>query len=506
MYILLIILAMSLLQCQSSADIQTFTKIRSAVKAGQFYSDDAQELQETVDLFLAQARAPLSSTAPAAIIVPHAGYIYSGQIAADAYNQARGHKYDLIILMGPNHTISGFEGISVFAGKGYQTPLGLCEIDKEGTRALISADPQIVFEPRVHEQEHSLEVQIPFIQTLFPDTPLIAAVIGTPRAELCHHFGENIKTLFAEKKILLIASTDLSHYPEYSVAMEMDSQTLSAILTLDETTFLDVMKGPAEPVPSLSTLACGKGPILTLLAAVPGWGVREGSLVSKANSGDCLLGDPDRVVGYGAVAFYPHPAPEIYEPEIQTDTIVENLTDSQRMALLQIAHQTIDQYLRTGTTPLIRDGDPELWQKQGAFVTLKKHGQLRGCIGHMSEDLPLCRVVGRMALQAAFNDRRFDPLNWDEWPDIELEVSVLTPFKPIEKPQDFIVGRDGIIIRNGGRSAVYLPQVATEQGWDREQTLQHLCQKAGLSQRAWMDENSQLFVFQADVFTEHDLK
>jgi AmmeMemoRadiSam system protein A len=142
---------------------------------------------------------------------------------------------------------------------------------------------------------------------------------------------------------------------------------------------------------------------------------------------------------------------------------------------------------------------------QGAFVTLKQHGKLRGCIGHMAEDRPLCHTVGRMALQAAFNDHRFSPLKASELEEIEIEISVLTPLHPVDGPTHIVVGQDGVMIRKSNRSAVFLPQVALEQGWNREELLTRLCQKAGLPDHAW-HEGATFYTFQAQVFNESSFK
>jgi AmmeMemoRadiSam system protein A len=180
------------------------------------------------------------------------------------------------------------------------------------------------------------------------------------------------------------------------------------------------------------------------------------------------------------------------------------LTTDDKTALLSFARRTIRQFLTTDTAPLARGFDPALENERGAFVTLKKDGKLRGCIGHMADDLPLCQVVGYCALQAAFNDRRFSPLTLEELEEVEIEVSVLTPFQPVDRYEDIQIGRDGVMLEKNGRSAVYLPSVAVEQGWNREEMLSHLSVKAGLSANAWK-KGTRFYTFQANAFGESDL-
>jgi AmmeMemoRadiSam system protein B/AmmeMemoRadiSam system protein A len=487
--------------------------LRPAAVAGRFYPGDTDKLERAIDAYMADAR-PATAARPIAIVAPHAGYIYSGQIAADAYQQAAGHDYDLVIILGTNHTTAGFRGVSIYRGTGYLTPLGTAEIDTEVVEALLAADRDFMFRSDVHEREHSVEVQVPFVQRLFPGTRIVAAVVGQPDVDLCRRFGTALAEAVADRRALIVASTDLSHYPAYDAAVVADCRSLAAVASLDEQTFHGVTgEQLAERVAGLSTCACGEAPVMAAMVAAKALGARRGVVVSYANSGDAAVGSPDRVVGYGAVAFC---AGEPGTDTAELDRVLEmtataNVTAApatdapisaeHRAALLALARETIQRYQETGVTPLARDFPPELCRKQGAFVTLEKHHRLRGCIGHMAEDRPLCQVVGAMALQAAFNDRRFDPLAAGELDDVEIEISVLTPHRPVTGPEEIVVGRDGVVLRKAGRSAVYLPHVATEQGWDRDTMLDHLARKAGLPADAWR-EGATFLTFQAEVFGE----
>ena len=243
--------------------------------------------------------------------------------------------------------------------------------------------------------------------------------------------------------------------------------------------------------------------MLAAMVAAKALGATRGIAVNYVHSGGTLFGESSRVVGYGAVAFTGGEggADTRGLDRAELASASGGLSAEDREYLLHFARETIDQYLTTGTVPLPRISRPALWSRQGAFVTLEKHGQLRGCIGHMAEDTPLVLTVGRMALQAALRDRRFRPVGAEEIPELELEISVLTPFARVAGPEEIVIGRDGVVVQKEGHRAVYLPQVAPEQGWDREETLGHLCVKAGLGADCWQ-QDAEFYTFQADVFGE----
>jgi AmmeMemoRadiSam system protein A len=243
------------------------------------------------------------------------------------------------------------------------------------------------------------------------------------------------------------------------------------------------------------------------MAAAKALGATRGVVVSYANSGDIAFGEQSRVVGYGAVAFTAHePGKDISSSDQSAFvSVAGSLRSSDKKALLAFARQTISRIILTDTVPLARGFDPHLQQPQGVFVTLKRKGELRGCIGRIVGDEPLCKLVGTMAIQAALNDRRFPPLTADELSEIDIEISVLTPLKDVSGATDIVAGRDGIVLNKEGRSAVFLPQVALEQGWHRQELLNNLCLKAGLTAGCW-EKGAQLSTFQATVFSEGEFK
>lgn len=486
---------------------QTERDVRIPAVAGQFYPPDPKQLRQAVQQYLQDA-ATARVEGPIALVVPHAGYVYAGQIIADGYRQVQRHQPEIVAILGTNHTEADFRGISVYAKGAYRTPLGDALVDENLAAALLAADKDCDTDRRVHVREHSVEVQVPFVQVVFPHARILPVVFGEPDAARCARFGETLARLLKDRRALIVASSDLSHYPAYEDASRVDRETLAALVTLDARTFTaKIQAAMSRNTANLYTCACGEAPILAAMAAAKALGATRGVVVSYANSGDVLAGDKSRCVGYGAVVLATGgtSADGVVNSRTVPPSADSPLTTSDKKALLAFARKTIDRYLTSGTVPLARGFSPRLQSPQGAFVTLKKHGELRGCIGHMAEDTPLGQTVGAMALESAFNDRRFNPVTPSELKDIEIEVSVLTPAKPIAKASEIKIGRDGVILQKGNRSAVFLPQVATEQHWDYPEMLDNLCLKGGLPVGCWK-QGAQLLVFQALVFSEPEFK
>lgn len=506
-----ILIAMILLfatACQ--ANKASDADIREPAVAGKFYPESAAKLKLAVEKFMQDA-ASEQVKKPVAIIVPHAGFIFSAQICADAFAQVRNQNFDVIVILGTNHTSPNLQSIALYPGDGFRTPLGTVPVEKSIIASLAKEDPaDCSLDKAPHRSEHSIEVIVPFIQVVFPKAKIVPVIVGSPDVNTCTRFGQALAKVLKNKNALIVASSDLSHYPSYQDANIVDRETLNAITGLDPAVFSATMQAHRDKnIPNLGTSACGEAPILAAMAAAKRLGATRGVIISYANSGDVAVGERSRVVGYGAVVLTADEkgkntavsAGQPAAPAASTGT----LTRSDKKYLLALARETISRIFLTDTAPLARPSSAILREPRGAFVTLKKHGELRGCIGHMMEDEPLAKIVGTMAIQAAFNDRRFNPLTADELKDVEIEISVLTPMKPVGGYSDIVVGRDGVFLTKDGQSAVFLPQVATEQKWNREQMLDNLCHKAGLDSGCWK-KGAQFSTFQAIVFNESELK
>lgn len=495
------------LACRAGAPARATEQVREPAQAGGFYSADAERLTGAIAGFMKDA-APARVGRPIALVLPHAGYIFSGQIAADGYAQAAGQAYDTVVILGTNHTQAGFEKVGVSPATGFRTPLGVAQVDVGLVQALLAECRDCVLDAAVHEKEHSVEVQVPFVQHLFPAARIVPAVVASTDPGLSARFGAALARVLRDRKALIVASSDLSHYPSADDADTVDRAVLAGVASLEpEQARSTIRAWMKRGVGELSTCACGEAPILAAMAAARALGATRGVVLSYANSGrmpvSVARGETSRAVGYGAVAFtagevMPGAPLETGRPTPGTG---EPIGAAERHQLLALARDTLARVFASDTLPLPRGGDARLWHRQGAFVTLKKHGSLRGCIGRIPPEEPLAPLVGAMALAAAFNDPRFQPLSPAELKEVEIEISALTPPRRITRAEQIVVGRDGVVLAKGLNTAVFLPQVATEQGWGRDQLLDRLCEKAGLSSGCWK-EGAQLSVFQAEVFHE----
>jgi len=493
--------------CSSPAATTPKAAVRPPAVAGRFYPQEPVKLEAAVKAFLADA-VPSRGERPLALVLPHAGYVYSGQIAADGWRQAAGQAYDLVVILGTNHTTPGFSGVSVHPGTGFRTPLGVAEVDTAAAAALLAAGGMIGSDVRVHEREHSIEVQVPFAQVVLPGVRILPVIVGTEDPLVLARFVRALARVLAGRHALIVASSDLSHYPDDEGSVAADRAVLAAMARMDAAGLQEVAAAQLRAGHrGLETCACGEGAIIVAMETARALGARRGVVMSRANSGDVPVGDPARVVGYGAVMFCAG------RGEMDTAALDQpaaaaadaGLGPADQKALLRLARRTLERWFATGTVPLPRGFSPAARRKQGAFVTLYLRGQLRGCIGHMADDRPLVQNVGAMALAAATEDPRFPPLEAAELKDIEIEISVLTPIERVAGPEAVVVGRDGVQLRKDGRMAVFLPQVAVEQGWDRNALLENLCLKAGLPQDAWKN-GAEFWTFRSIHFRESQLR
>jgi len=440
-----------------------------------------------VDGFLAQVERVEGE--PIALIVPHAGYVYSGQVAAYAFKQIEGVKYEAVVIVGNNHRDPTFDKISAWAEGGFETPLGLVPIDLELAQALLQADERIVFYRPVHQYEHSIEVELPFLQRVCPECRIVPVIVGEPSEENIEALSQALIKVLAGKKALIIASSDLSHYPPWDDARRVDAATLAAIESMEPDRFYATTREMmSQGIPNLVTCACGEGPILVAMMAAKGLGANQATILKYANSGDSPLGEESEAVGYGAVIFWR------WEPP--------NFSHEEEAKLLQMARQTLAQYLKDGSMPHFEVSEPNLLRRLGAFVTLKQGGELRGCRGWITAHQPLYRTVQDSAVSAAVEDPRFLPLTLEELEETTIEISVLSPLTRVWNASEIQVGRDGLFIHLGGRSGLLLPQVAAENGWDTDEFLRAVCRKAGLPEDAW--QGSDLYRFSAQVFGEEN--
>ncbi len=475
----------------TSCNEQKTPVVRPATQANRFYTGNPEELSQEVDSFLALHSSRTTYQNVAALIVPHAGYYFSGNVAASAYMTLNPKKsYKRIFLLGPSHH-EWLNGASVNSKVDYYaTPLGNVKVDRETAQQLIDADSVFSYKAAAHAQEHCLEVQLPFLQRRLDEVPpIVPIIISTNDYSKLKRMAEMLRPYFTDDNLFIISS-DFSHYPSYKDAYEVDTKTGKAIETGDVEQLIATIENNADSGKrNLATSACGEFPIITLMLMLNhNYEIKH---LMYQNSGDIDNHDHSRVVGYHAFAFL---RKQISETEF-------TLTDADKKQLKEIALQSIKDSLDSKpiARPTLHSQLSILNSKCGAFVSLHKYGRLRGCIGHFGEDYPLHEIVAEMARAAAFEDPRFTPVTREELDDIDIEISVLTPMRRIQSIDEFELHRHGIYIRKGFRSGTFLPQVADEVNWTKEEFIGHCSQdKAGLGWDGWRD--AELNVYEAIVF------
>lgn len=471
-------------------------KDRQPAVAGMFYEGDSASLEARLKSLFAVAKARMSEDEVAAVIVPHAGYMYSGGVAASGFNQIPADtKYERVFLIGSSHRVA-FQGASVYASGDYITPLGKVDVDHEVVNELINSSRDIQFDPDVHAEEHSLEVELPFLQYhLKHPFKLVPIVMGPHDESASGRVGKVLSKWFKPGN-LFVVSTDFSHYPAYEDAERVDKKTADAIVKNDPRALLEVLEdNRKQHVEGLLTSLCGWTSVLTLLnvtSEIPGLRYEK---IEYQNSGDARFGDKSRVVGYNAIAIFRE-----RETKIEADGF--SLNDDEKQWLLKRSRQTLKTIVNGGfPVPPEEELPDHLKSKTGTFVSLYGGEKLRGCIGNFGSEVPLWKMVDQMTTSAALNDSRFSPVSPDEVDDIRIEISVLTPLRKIDDVSEIIPGKHGIYLEREGRTGTFLPQVARKTGWSREELLGHCARdKAGISWDGWKDAN--IYVYEALVFGE----
>jgi MEMO1 family protein len=456
--------------------------IRKAAWAGAFYENSKDALSARIDGYLKNVRnLPTLSKDPQALICPHAGYIFSGQTAAYAYRLVQGKPYETVIIIGPSHQF-GFEGCSIYTKGGFETPLGIAQVD-EALAAQIAKSSGFSYIAEAQNKEHSVEVQVPFIQKAIPGAKIVPIVMGYPTRGTVSSLANALSKVLATKKILIVASTDMSHFLPKETANSVDAKTISLVQNLSADTIINKM-ADAE------NIMCGGGPVAATLLALKKTGKPQVEVLHYADSSEATQ-DASRVVGYlaAAVTVNSSPAPN---PEF-------SLSSEEKKELIQLARQAIGKFIEENKIIAYETQDPNFLAEKGAFVTLKKTGQLRGCIGFIEPMFPLYEAIIRAAIYAAVQDPRFPPVSREELKDLDLEISVLTPPQKIDDPTLVRVGKHGLVISQGDKKGLLLPQVPVENRWSRETFLDQACVKAGLPPDAWK-KGAEIFVFEAIVF------
>jgi AmmeMemoRadiSam system protein B/AmmeMemoRadiSam system protein A len=470
-------------------------KVRQAAVAGSFYPADPKVLSSMIDGFLAKVTGPHITDPILAVVAPHAGYEYSGPVAAYTYAQLKGHKYTRVVVIAPSHYVS-FDFSSIYDGDAYATPLGNVPVDKAFAQKLVKMSSTMKLSSQGHDPtsaggEHAVEVQLPWLQKVLGNFEVVPIVMGDQSYESSRALGVALAKLIKKEggDTLVLASSDLSHYHTYDDAVTMDHKTLNALEAWD---YFSMSRNFQPRIWE----ACGGAPIVAAMIYAERMGANQARVLKYENSGD-VTGDHSRVVGYSADVFIKADSGKVKETPF-------SLSDAEKSELLALARKSVEYVVQNKYAyEPPASASATLNQERGAFTTLKESGELRGCIGYTSAAKPLYITVRDTATLAAMRDPRFPPVTASELPKLEYEISVLSPMRKVTDVQKIIVGRHGLLMKNGDSEGILLPQVPVEQRWDRHTFLEQTCAKAGMNTNCWMDDDTDIFSFTAVIFGEH---
>ncbi|MCX7803814.1 MAG: AmmeMemoRadiSam system protein B [Planctomycetota bacterium] len=529
--------------------------IRRPAVAGAFYPAGRRELEADVGKYLAAVEKKKFPKPIRAIIAPHAGYVYSGPCAAHAFKQVEGADFDRVIIIGCPHRVPA-SGVAIWARGAWDTPLGRVLIDEDAASAMMAASPRVRDHRGPFVPEHSLEVELPFLQKTLREGFRIVPVLFSPAGEADYDALTAALKAVSDASTLIVVSTDLSHYPARKHAREVDARTLESWKSMDAAAIEKVSEeSMRRGIPELHCTQCGEHAVIGLMKAAKALGITGIEIVRQDDS-SAASGDEDRVVGYGAAVLYGEaPAKRLARPaaggdagraggggkgeesgkgeEAGKDADAKGsgaatgkgsgketgkgagggaegggdrvVSDAAGRKLLKIARETIAAKASGKPIPQYKEDDPELNLKRAVFVTLHKDGDLRGCIGCFSSDEPLYLTVQKYAIASSSEDPRFPPVTADEVPKLDIEISILSEIVPCDDYRKIVLGKHGVIVSKGWRKGVFLPQVATETGWNLEEFLGHLARdKAGIGWNGWKDPDAKLSIFTVQIVREKE--
>ncbi|MCX7861771.1 MAG: AmmeMemoRadiSam system protein B [Bacteroidales bacterium] len=462
-------------------------KKRNPIFAGRFYENNKNKLLQHLEQLFQQAKPKILHHVQA-IISPHAGYIFSGQTAASAFNQIDKDKnYENIFIIAPSHHFNG-HGIALFSGNLYETPLGELQINTELQNYLLLNYPEYFYvHDETHFHEHSLEVQLPFLQYHISNYKyIVPLIITTHNIHQIKNIAECLQPYFNDNNLFII-STDWSHYPTMLDAENIDKETIQIVVAKKPFELYELLN-QTNDIDNLYTRMCGSNAVLLLLFLSSDKHFTF-SLIEYSNSAQSPYGDEARVVGYAAIAVY-------------KDTSFLILNENEQKELLAIARNTLEHYLSNEEKPDITPNSENLKKPYGAFVSIYYDNQLRGCLGHFITTMPLYKTIQELTIASATRDFRFNPVELHELPHIKLEISVLSELKKIDNIKEIVLGKHGIYIKKGNRSGTFLPQVASKTGWSLEEFLGHCSEdKAGLGWDGWKD--AEIYIYEAQIIKEY---
>ncbi len=492
------------------------SRVRPAQKAGQWYPGERAWATAEMDRMLrAAAEAPRLRSKPIALVVPHAGWSYSGGAAAAAYGQLNRGDFDRVVLLGPSHR-SAFDGFALVDYDAHETPLGRIALCRE---AAALRDGHLVRDlPGADRGEHSLELQLPWLQETLGAFCIVPILVGRTDAQAERALAQRLAGL-SNDRTLFVVSSDFVHYGErfeYSPFGDSANAARDQVFAL-ENRAVELLRrkdavGLRQFIATTGATICGYRGMLVLLEMLSKTAPEAQAVTFAHYSSGDLAGERDDSgsVGYVSVGYAdaaPSAARAMRAPPVALPCSNQSeVSDQLGQALLGLARATLSTELR-GSDDLHRamaalPQTPRLDCRQAVFVTLKSRGQLRGCIGQVDPEYPLIEAVVRSALDSAFKDRRFEPVVPPELGDLSFELTILSVPRQVASHRDIVLGKHGIILSLARRRSLFLPQVPREQGWDLPETLRALSRKAGLDENAWSEPDARFSVFTGTVFEE----
>jgi AmmeMemoRadiSam system protein B/AmmeMemoRadiSam system protein A len=459
---------------------------REAAVAGQFYPKGKMELNDQLRELFSECKPPANNAHLQAIISPHAGYIFSGKVAASAFSQIpEKAKYKRVFVLASSHQFH-YNGASVYCDGNYETPLGEIDVDLKLAKKLIASSTLFTNYPEAHYREHSLEVQLPFLQhKLGNNFMLVPIILGTNNAADSQKIAKVLRPYFTKENLFVI-STDFSHYPKYDDAVHVDTKTAEAICS-NQPQQLQTVLEENKGIKKLATSLCGWTSVLTLLYITENKKYTY-KKINYQNSGDALLyGDKNGVVGYWAIAIF-------------NDLNLFSISEKEKNKILKRTRKAIVSFVETGKRAKIQKSGASgiLNEHTGVFVSIYIKNKLRGCIGGFAQEKTLNELVQQMSVSAAC-DSRFDAIKKKELKNMEMEISVLSPLKKIKSIDEIELGKHGIYIKEGLNTGTFLPQVAIKTGWNKEEYLGRCSRdKAGLGWNGW--KTAEVYTYEAVVF------
>ena len=484
-------------------------RVHACAGAGRWFPADAEQLRTVVDKYIS-ASPPEVPKPPVALIVPHAGYEFSGPVAGKTYATVspgrvasgdKGRTYKRVILFGPSHQYA-LRGASVLRVEAYDTPLGRIPVDVEARDALLAC-PVVAEQAAAHRTEHSVENQLPMLQRALGPFKMVEVLVGQMTAKDRATLADAVRALVDDLpagqtgSTLLVASSDFTHFGPNFGYVPFRSRLPENLKALNDMAVREILEvdvpGWDANLEKTGDTICGQAGIGLLLKILEPWDDVRGGRVAYDTSGN-LTGDWTNSVTYAGIAMW---------------RAGEGLAAAEQATLLRIARDAVTELTKSGKN-LKADGGPydltvSLKSPGAAFVTLKNAGQLRGCIGHVMAVKPLYESVIENAGNAC-RDPRFtrNPITAAEVPALSIEISVLSPMRRLDDVKNIRIGRDGLMLVRGWASGLFLPQVPVEQGWNLQEYLTELCGKAGLPDGTWKDPRAELYRFTAQVFGEHE--